>query len=41
MPIQEAEKSYRPHRIEEKVQSFWEERDIYERVKELREDRPR
>ena len=41
MPIQEAEKSYRPHIIEEKVQRFWEERDIYERVKELREDKPR
>ncbi|ADL59330.1 isoleucine--tRNA ligase [Methanothermobacter marburgensis] len=41
MPIQEAEKSYKPHVIEEKVQSFWEERDIYERVKELREEGPR
>lgn len=41
MPIQEAEKTYQPHRIEEKVQDFWEERDIYERIKRLRKDKPR
>ncbi|MBC7101348.1 MAG: isoleucine--tRNA ligase [Methanobacteriales archaeon] len=41
MPIQEAERTYQPHRIEEKVQDFWEERDIYERIKRLRKDKPR
>ncbi|MBC7089243.1 MAG: isoleucyl-tRNA synthetase [Methanobacteriaceae archaeon] len=41
MPIQEAERTYQPHRIEEKVQDFWEERDIYERIKRLRKNKPR
>jgi len=41
MPIQEAERTYQPQRIEEKVQDFWEERDIYERIKRIKKDKPR
>jgi isoleucyl-tRNA synthetase len=41
MPIQEAEKSYQSNLIEEKVQEFWEKRDIYQRTNELRADQPK
>jgi len=41
MPIQEAERTYQPQRIEEKVQDFWEERDIYERIKRIKREKPR
>ena len=38
MPIEEAKRSYESRIIEEKVQKFWNDRDIYERTKKLRED---
>ena len=41
MPIQEAEKSYQSKIIEEKVQKFWEDRDIYQRTNQLRENEPK
>ena len=41
MPIQEAEKSYQSNIIEEKVQKFWKERDIYKRTNQLRENKPK
>ncbi len=40
MPIQEAEKSYQPQTIEEKIQNFWIENQIYNKTKLLREDQP-
>jgi isoleucyl-tRNA synthetase len=41
MPIQEAEKSYQSKKIEEQVQKFWEDRDIYQRTNKLRENKPK
>ena len=41
MPIEEAKRSYEPKIIEELVQKFWDHRDIYERTKKLREDKPK
>lgn len=41
MPIEEAKRSYVPKIIEDNVQNFWKHRDIYERTKKLREDKPR
>lgn len=41
MPIQEAEKSYQSKKIEEQVQKFWEDRDIYQRTNQLRENEPK
>lgn len=40
MAIKEAEKFYKPHEIEKKIQGFWEENDIYEKVKENRKNGP-
>ncbi|MEW6010155.1 MAG: isoleucine--tRNA ligase [Euryarchaeota archaeon] len=40
MPIQEAEKSYQPQIIEDKIQNFWIENQIYNKTKLLREDQP-
>jgi isoleucyl-tRNA synthetase len=41
MPIEEAKRSYEPKIIEEMVQNFWDQRNIYERTKKLREDKPK
>lgn len=41
MPIEEAQRSYQPKIIEDKVQNFWKHRDIYERTKKLRDDKPK
>jgi isoleucyl-tRNA synthetase len=41
MPIEEAKRSYESRIIEKKVQKFWEDRDIYERTKKMREDKPK
>ena len=41
MPIEEAKRSYESNIIEEKVQKFWKDRDIYERTKKMREDKPK
>ncbi len=41
MPIEEAKRSYEPKIIEEKVQNFWDYRNIYERTKKMREDKPK
>ena len=41
MPIEEAQRSYESRIIEEKVQKFWKDRDIYERTKKMREDKPK
>lgn len=40
MPIEEAPRSYESKIIEEKVQNFWKHRNIYERTKKMREDKP-
>ena len=41
MAIEEAQRSYKSRIIEEKVQKFWEDMDIYERTKKMREDKPK
>ena len=41
MPIEEAKRSYESNIIEAKVQKFWKDRDIYERTKKMREDKPK
>ncbi len=41
MPIEEAKRSYESRIIEEKVQKFWNTREIYERTKKLRENKPK
>ncbi|GAB4307886.1 MAG: isoleucine--tRNA ligase [Methanobacteriaceae archaeon] len=41
MPLREAEKSYNPHRLEEKVQKFWEDHKIYQKTNKMREDNPK
>ena len=41
MPIEEAQRSYESRIIEDKVQKFWKDRDIYERTKKMREDKPK
>lgn len=40
MPIEEAPRSYESKIIEKKVQNFWKHRNIYERTKKMREDKP-
>lgn len=37
MSIQEVEKKYQPHFIEEEIQNFWDEEDIYKKTQLLRE----
>ena len=41
MPIEEAKRSYEPKIIEEQVQKFWDHRNIYERTKKMRENKPK
>ncbi len=41
MPIEEAQRSYESIIIEGKVQKFWNDRDIYERTKKMKEDMPK
>ena len=41
MPIEEAQRSYNSRIIEETVQKFWKDMDIYQRTKKLREDKPK
>jgi len=41
MAIEEAQRSYKSQIIEEKVQKFWKDMDIYERTKKMREDKPK
>ncbi|MTK63066.1 MAG: isoleucine--tRNA ligase [Methanobacterium sp.] len=41
MPIEEAKRSYEPKIIEEHVQKFWDQRNIYERTKKMRENKPK
>ncbi|MBI5679300.1 MAG: isoleucine--tRNA ligase [Methanobacterium sp.] len=40
MPIKEAQKSYDTKLIEENIQKFWNDNDIYNKTKKLREDMP-
>ena len=40
MAIQEAKKAYNPKKIEENVQEYWEERDIFNRINKLNENTP-
>ena len=40
MPLKEAEKNYDFKKIEEKVQNFWEEEDIYSKTNDLRANGP-
>ena len=40
MPIEEAEKSYDFKKIESKVQSFWEDEEIFSKTDQLRENGP-
>lgn len=40
MPIKEAERAYKSQDIEEKVQKFWNDKDIYEKTKKMREKKP-
>ena len=40
MAIQEAKKAYNPKKIEENVQEYWEERDIFNRINKLNENKP-
>lgn len=40
MAIQEAKKAYNPKKIEENVQAYWEERDIFNRINKLNENKP-
>ena len=41
MAIKEAPRSYQSRAIEEKVQKFWDENQIYQHTKDLREDHPK
>lgn len=41
MPMKEAEKSYNHKKIEDDVQKFWKEEDIFSKVDKLRENGPR
>ena len=40
MPIKEAEKSYDHKKIENKVQNFWKEGDMFSKVNKLRANGP-
>ena len=40
MPLKEADKSYDFKKIEEKVQKFWADNDIYDKTNTLRADGP-
>ena len=40
MPLKEADKNYDFKKIEEKVQNFWADSDIYEKTNKLRANGP-
>lgn len=40
MPIKEAEKSYNHKKVEEKIQNFWKEGDVFSKVNKLRANGP-
>ncbi|MDR1722277.1 MAG: isoleucine--tRNA ligase [Methanobrevibacter sp.] len=40
MPIEEAEKSYNYKKIEKEIQEFWNNKEIYSKVKDLRKEGP-
>ncbi len=40
MPLKEADKSYDFKKIEEKVQNFWADNDIYDKTNTLRAEGP-
>ncbi len=41
MPIEEAQRSYDTNLIEEKIQKFWNDNDIYNKTNKLRENKPK
>ena len=41
MPLREAEKSYNPHTVEDKIQNFWESHGIYQKTNKMRENKPK
>ncbi|SCG86792.1 isoleucine--tRNA ligase [Methanobacterium congolense] len=41
MPIEEAQRSYKSKNIEEKVQKFWDQGDVYRETNRMREERPK
>ncbi|MGC9518016.1 MAG: isoleucine--tRNA ligase [Methanomicrobiales archaeon] len=41
MPVREAEKSYNPQNIEDKIQNFWEDNEVYQKTNKMREEKPK
>jgi isoleucyl-tRNA synthetase len=41
MPIEEAPRSYNSRTIQEKIQNFWEDQEIYQNTRNMRKDKPK